>query len=71
MQGRSNSVRQMSSSTDYPPPESLDPGLLRLVEGIALTLARKHHALEMSTKALPQSAEIGSDGLPFPLRPDP
>lgn len=32
----------------------LPPDLLRLVEGIALTLAQEHHALENGGKVLPK-----------------
>jgi hypothetical protein len=39
----------------------LDPDIARLVEGIALTLAAEHHALEIA-QGLSRQSEIGSDG---------
>jgi hypothetical protein len=40
----------------------LDSGIARLVDGIALTLAAEHHALEVA-QGLPRLSEMGSDGL--------
>ena len=37
----------------------LDPGVARLVESIALTLAAEHHALEITQNHLPSPAKIG------------
>lgn len=41
--------------------DPLDPDIARLVEGIALTLAAEHHALEVA-QGLPCRPEMGSDG---------
>jgi len=38
-------------------PEPLSPDVLRLVEGIALTLAQEHHAAELRGKELPKGGE--------------
>ena len=48
----------------------LPPDVLRLVEGIALTLAQEHHALEIAGKPLSTPRAIGSDNRLFhPDRP--
>jgi hypothetical protein len=41
----------------YRPDEPLSPDVLRLVEGIALTLAQEHHAMENAGKGLSKIAE--------------
>jgi hypothetical protein len=43
------------------PDEPLPPDVLRLVEGIALTLAQEHHVAELRGKGLPNEADSGSD----------
>ena len=42
--------------------EPLSPEILRLVEGIALTLAQEHHALEIAGKGLGEDDERREDG---------
>lgn len=42
-------------------PEPLNADVARLVEGIALTLAAEHHALENGGKGLSGAAGLGSD----------
>jgi hypothetical protein len=52
---------QLVGSTRATPRSPLDPDVARLVEGIALTLAAEHHALEIAQGGLPCIADMGSD----------
>jgi hypothetical protein len=43
------------------PEAPLDPDILRLVEGIALTLAQEHHAMENAPKRLSSNDRVRFD----------
>jgi hypothetical protein len=42
-------------------PDFLPPDVLRLVEGIALTLAAEHHAAEIAARGLPNAERVRLD----------
>lgn len=59
-------TRNSFRRADAPRSGALDAAILRIVESIAISLAREHHALETGSQGLSRPLEISSDGLPCP-----